>query len=115
MHINEILPATHTEKEWGFVPHGYIHLVKDGRVIHKKPAAFEPRKGVKVEYKERFDKDTGRQWVEEIREEVKRPPAASLKEYKKDGWERCNRDGSEILNMDGTPREKPGPKIKGDS
>lgn len=113
-YITEILPATHNQTEWDVVPMGYIHLKKGDKVIHKKPAAFEKRTKEVIKFKKRFDEDTGMDVVEEIRKTVERPPACSIDQYKKDGWVRCNRDGTELLNWDGSPKEKPGPKPKGD-
>ena len=104
--LTEILPSTHTEVEYRAIPMGYVHLIKDGQVIHKKPAAFLPRTKKVKKYKEEFNEDTGQRVVKEIVSVVPHPPAASLKEYAKDGWQRCNRDGSVILNMDGTPKKE---------
>ena len=104
----EFLPVTHTEAEWKLVPESYVHLIKNGVVIHKKPAAFLDRTKQEKKYKQVFDEDTGMQKVVETVKTIKRAPAASLKQYKKDGYQRCNRTGSEILNWDGSaiPKQK---------
>jgi len=110
--FNEILPATHTEVEYKAIPTGYIHLVKPGGTpIHKKPAAFLDRTEKIKKFKKVFNEDTGEDDVTMTVKTVKREPAVTLKQYAKAGYQRCNRDGSVILNMDGSPKEPP--KTKG--
>ncbi len=105
--MSDLMPAGYTEDEWKLIPSSYIHLKKGYTVIHKMPIAFLERTQKLKKYKQIFNEDTGENDVTEIVKTVKRDPACDLKAYKRDGWERCNRYGTEILNWDGTSKAKP--------
>ena len=105
--MSDLMPAGYTEDEWKLVPSSYIHLKKGHKIIHKNPAVFFERTEQIKKYKKVFNEDTGEDDVTLTTKTVKREPACDLKAYKRDGWERCNRYGTEILNWDGTPKAKP--------
>ena len=104
----------HTTKELEAVPENYIHLRhEDGRVIHKTPAAFQPRfKSIAL-----YDEETGEAKLDAKGDPVYKrkefPPANNLKDnYLSQGWVRCQKNGNDLPGPKATAKKATAEKGK---